>query len=870
MKYWFIPIWMILVIASVRAAEPSLVLLPDTDQVDMADYSHTWIDPAADTDWQQAYQGYQTGEFQPPDGNPPNIGYTGDSLWVAMPIVASNHSSQPQHYNAMVTFDYPTIDWIDAWLIKDDVLVQRFYEGDRQPNPSQNEATFQPHLAMSFDYNDGNYVLLARLRSQGSVQAPITLWEESEFYRQLPTQNFIWGTFYGAIVFVLIFNLFLWASTRRAIYPPYLLFVFGMTACVALLNGHGRLLLGQAISVHLVNWAPELGIVGFMGLIVFTQGVLRTRQLGLMHRLLNITLIINLIPVLLSPWLSYRSISIFVLVDLICLLALSLTTGAVAMRRRRRIALFYLTSWLPFLAAAMLFMVRNAGWIQVSPITQYALPAGLVMAVALLSLVIADSLKQAESSARDALDRERRALRALARNQEETTRQALYDSITGLPNKAQVAHFIDELDHNEPLRLVIFRPDNLRELLNTLGESNVDQLTRSTAQRIESLPLHHFGAHVLNPGEPHPRRLAQVEGRNFLMILHNGPDGHSLANLSSAAEMALNEAIALPGLDIAIQCRLGSSRLPEDGRTLGTLIRKAQVAVDQAIAQNQLYLEYRADTDPYQPERLRLAYRLKQAIARGELKLHFQPQRSLHNDQVYGVEALVRWPQTDGGFIPPGDFIPIAERTGLMPALTDWVIQAACQASAQLKASGWPLCVSINLCASDLTRPNLPSQLTKTLADHHLDASALAVEITESILIDDWSPTVANLDQLRQAGIRVSLDDFGTGYSSLSYLHALPIDCLKVDQQFIQQLQTSASAEVLVRSIVQLAKALGLDIVAEGVENETTVQHLQRLGCGAIQGYWLARPMPFDDLQRWLSDAANPPINSAATHDSPR
>lgn len=865
MKYWFIPIWMILVIASVRAAEPSLRLLPDTERVNLADYSHTWIDPAADTDWRLAYQHYLAGDFQPSNGQPANIGYTNDSLWVALPIAAYNPASEPLRFDAILTFDYPTIDWIDAWLIKNDTLVDQFRDGDRQPDPSLNEATFRPHLAMQFDYGD-DYVLLARLRTQGSMQAPMTLWEESRFYSELPEQNFIWGVFYGAIVFVLVFNLFLWISTRRAIYPPYLLFVFGMSICVALLNGHSRMLLGQTISVHLVNWAPEFGILGFIGLILFTQGVLRTRQLGLMHRLLNVSLIINLIPVLLSPWLMYRWISVFVLVDLIWLLGLSLTTGALSLRRQRRVAVFYLTSWLPFLVAALLFMARNVGWLPADPITQYALPAGLVMAVTLLSLVIADSLKQAESSARDALDRERRALRALARNQEETTRQALRDPITGLPNKAQVAHYIDSIATDDPLRLVIFRPDNLRELLNTLGESNVNQLTRSAAQRLESMPLHQYGARVINPGEPHPRRIAQVEGRNFLMILDNGAQAHSLADLARAAESALNDAIALPGLDIAVQCRLGSSCLPEDGRTLGTLIRKAQVAVDQAISQSRLFLEYRADTDPYQPERLRLAYRLKQAIARNELTLHFQPQRRLSDNKVYGVEALVRWPQADGQWIPPGEFIPIAERTGLMPALTDWVIATACHASAQLHLAGWPICVSINLCAGDLTRPNLPQKLISTLEQYQLAPGSLAVEITESMLIDDWSPTVANLQRLRQAGVQVSLDDFGTGYSSLSYLHALPIDCLKVDQQFVQQLQTSASAEVLVRSIVQLAKALGLDLVAEGVENEITVQHLQRLGCGAIQGYWLARPMPLDELQVWLADYADPTMPSAAGH----
>ncbi|WP_108124800.1 EAL domain-containing protein [Saccharospirillum mangrovi] len=868
MKYWFIPIWMILVIASVRAAEPLLVLQPDTEQVNLADYSHTWIDPAADTDWQHAYQRFLSGGFQSPDGQPANIGYTSSSLWVAVPIAARHQDSQPLSFDSVVSFDYPTIDWIDAWLLKDGRVIEQFQEGDRQPHPSQNEATFRPHLAMNFDYNDGSYILLSKLRSQGSVQAPMTLWEASRFYRELPAQNFIWGTFYGAIIFVLVFNLFLWVSTRRAIYPPYLLFVFSMSICVALLNGHSRLLLGQTISVHLVNWAPEFGILGFIGLILFTQGVLRTRQLGLMNRLLNISLLVNVVPVLVSPWISYRWISMFVLADLIWLLGLSLTTGALSLRRQRRVAVFYLTSWLPFLIAAMLFMTRNVGWLPVSPITQYALPAGLVMAVALLSLVIADSLKQAETSARDALDRERRALRALARNQEETTRQALRDPITGLPNKAQIAQFIDHIKSDAPLRLVIFRPDNLRELLNTLGESNVDQLTRSAAQRIESLPLHQYGAQVLNPGEPHPRRIAQVEGRNFLMILDNGPDGHPLAELAKAADAALNDAIALPGLDIAVQCRLGSSRLPEDGRTLGTLIRKAQVAVDQAINQNRLFMEYRADTDPYQPERLRLAYRLKQAIARNELELHYQPQRRLTDNHVYGVEALVRWPQADGAWIPPGEFIPIAERTGLMPALTDWVIQAACRASAQLSAAGWPMCVSINLCAGDLTRPNLPARLINTLAEHRLAPGSLAVEITESMLIDDWAPTVSNLEQLRQAGVRVSLDDFGTGYSSLSYLHALPIDCLKVDQQFVQQLQSSASAEVLVRSIVQLGKALGLDLVAEGVENEVTVQHLQRLGCGAIQGYWLAKPMPLEALQNWLTELADPSILPAAGQDS--
>ena len=522
MKYWFIPIWMILVIASVRAAEPPLVLLPDTESVNLADYSHTWIDPAEDTDWEQAYQRYQAGAYAPPTGEPANIGYTKNSLWMAIPVDARSPADQPASFNAVLSFNYPTIDFIDAWLVQDGRVINRYRDGDRQPNPSSTESTFRPHLPMSFDYNASGYVILIRLQSQGSVQAPMTLWEESAFYRQLPEQNFVWGAFYGAILFVLVFNLFLWISTRRAIYPPYLLFVFGMSICVALLNGHSRLLLGQGIAIHLVNWAPEFGILGFIGLILFTQGVLRTRQLGLMHRLLNITLLANILPILLSPWLSYRWISLFVLADLIWLLGLSLTTGALSLRRQRRVALFYLTSWMPFLAAALLFMGRNVGWLPTNAITQYALPAGLVMAVALLSLVIADSLKQAESSAREALDRERRALRALARNQEETTRQALRDPITGLPNKAQVAQFLAGIRGDEPLRLVIFRPDNLRELLNTLGDSNVDQLTRSAAQRLESLPLYQYGAQVLNPGEPHPRRLAQVEGRNFLMVLSAG------------------------------------------------------------------------------------------------------------------------------------------------------------------------------------------------------------------------------------------------------------------------------------------------------------------------------------------------------------
>lgn len=312
----------------------------------------------------------------------------------------------------------------------------------------------------------------------------------------------------------------------------------------------------------------------------------------------------------------------------------------------------------------------------------------------------------------------------------------------------------------------------------------------------------------------------------------------------------------LDGLPVWITVSLGIAVFPEHGGELTELLQRADVAMYQAKRTRDGQAVYTPAADPYTPGRLRLAGELRTAVEEGQLTVHYQPLCRPDSGAVFGMEALVRWEHPERGLIAPGEFLPLAEELGLMPAITRFVLGRAVGAARALLEQGRSLRVSVNLSARDLLDPRLVPDLTALLAVTGLPAALLCLEITEQHLITDGDAAVRTLHELRELGLLISVDDYGTGYGGLAYLRTLPVGEVKIDRSFIAAMDSDPASAVIVRSTCQLAHDLGLQVVAEGVENPALLAVLSALDCELVQGYVFARPMAFAALQDWLAETS--------------
>ncbi len=459
----------------------------------------------------------------------------------------------------------------------------------------------------------------------------------------------------------------------------------------------------------------------------------------------------------------------------------------------------------------------------------------------LLPLLGQDVLDVAQSLAQIALDRQGHLDRLLE--------MALHDELTGLPNRAL---FFDRLRQclqaerrNGRLTAVLFCDlDNFKLVNDTLGHSVGDQLLRDVGTRIQ---------HLLRPGDT----VARFGGDEFVVL---ATDLHSEEEVIFVAERlvrAVREPMVVGGADRVVTVSVGAavaSPLDDDPETV---LSHADTALYRAKALGRDRAEvFDADLQQLAHDRLDLESALRAAVHAEQLQLHYQPQVDVATGEVTCVEALVRWHRPGVGLVPADVFVPLAEETGLIGALGDWVLRAACQQAAQWALSGRPLALSVNVSARQLSRTDIVAVVQQALASSGLAPHRLRLELTETVIMDDVELANVTLMRLTDLGVTISIDDFGTGYSSLLYLKRLPVSELKVDSAFVQGLGTDPEDETIVKGIVQLAQALGLTTVAEGVETEDQLAHVRRLGCTAAQGYLVSRPLPAPELWAWLTESA--------------
>ncbi len=420
------------------------------------------------------------------------------------------------------------------------------------------------------------------------------------------------------------------------------------------------------------------------------------------------------------------------------------------------------------------------------------------------------------------------------------------DQLTSLPDRTALRSHLKALLDADPdarLALLVLDLDHFKEVNDTLGHAQGDELLREVAERL---------AEVAMPGD----LVCRLGGDEFAMLLvEDGPERAQL--VAADLETAIAHPIVLDGVRIQAGVSIGGACSPDHGADADLLLQRADVAMYQAKSAGDAYRLYDPLDDRFTVRRLKLLGELPRAINEGELRVHYQPKIDLRSSSVVGVEALVRWAHPEHGMVPPDEFIELAEVSGLVRELTRQVIEQSVQQLRMWDDQGVHLTVAVNLSVKNFSDPDLPMWVERCLDRAQIDPGRLMLEITESEVMDDIVLALGVLERLSALGVRSSIDDFGTGYSSLSYLRQLPIDEIKIDRSFVGTMAVNQSDTVIVRSIIELGHNLELDVVAEGVEDEWTLDSLRSLGCDQAQGYYFSRPVPAEEIPRFVADFAD-------------
>jgi diguanylate cyclase (GGDEF)-like protein len=432
---------------------------------------------------------------------------------------------------------------------------------------------------------------------------------------------------------------------------------------------------------------------------------------------------------------------------------------------------------------------------------------------------------------------------SIATREDQIMRLAYTDSLTGLPNRAKFGERMDlALAHAKRTRgtiaVLVMDLDRFKYINDTLGHPAGDKVLLEVARRLEAL---------LRDTDI----IARLGGDEFAALLPSS-DTLRVTTLAQDILATLQTPVVLDDQVVDIGGSIGVASFPEHGTDPSTLLRCADVAMYKAKRANIGFAMYDQRYDRDNLQHLSLLGELRRAMAQGELCLYYQPKIAVSEPCMVGVEALIRWNHPQRGFLPPSEFIPFAEQTGAIRAITRWVIEAAVEQCGKWQREGMALSVSLNISARDLLDRELPEILQGVLRAQQVPPQRICLEITEGALMEDSPRSEDTLQRLHNLGVGLAVDDYGTGYSSLTYLKHLMVDELKIDRSFIMGMTESSEDAAIVRSTIELGHSLGLSVVAEGVQSDRILSMLRDLGCDQAQGFYVGVPFAAGHLKEWL------------------
>jgi diguanylate cyclase (GGDEF)-like protein len=423
---------------------------------------------------------------------------------------------------------------------------------------------------------------------------------------------------------------------------------------------------------------------------------------------------------------------------------------------------------------------------------------------------------------------------------------AYHDALTGLPNRILLKDRLNQaIVHAQRIQdsvaVLFIDLDQFKLINDSLGHHVGDKLLQAVSQRLQ---------YCMRKDDT----LARFGGDEFVLVLMAPADGYSAGQVAEKIRDVLQLPVMVDGHELHVGCSIGISLYPHDGNDTDTLMRNADIAMYHAKERGRGNFQYfTPDLNVVAQYRHSIAHQLRQAIAKNEFSIDYQCQIDMHSGLIFGIEALLRWRQPDRGYVSPQEFISIAEETGLIVPIGEWVLREGCRQLKRWFDDGNPhLCMSINLSVRQVLQPDIVGIVARILEETGLPPSALNLEITENILMLPLQENLSTLKKLSHLGVKLSLDDFGTGYSSLSYLQRFSLDMLKIDQSFVRGIGHDESDMAITNAIIAMAKTMDLKVIAEGVETPEQALFLQQNGCDSAQGFYYGKPEPAERVTELL------------------
>ncbi|NJL87853.1 MAG: GGDEF domain-containing response regulator [Leptolyngbyaceae cyanobacterium SM1_1_3] len=439
-----------------------------------------------------------------------------------------------------------------------------------------------------------------------------------------------------------------------------------------------------------------------------------------------------------------------------------------------------------------------------------------------------------------------RYVNILRHTAERLNRLAHYDSLTDLPNHRLLYQRLTQsiqkaIQRNQHVALISVSLDRLRQVNNVMGYLAGDSLLQATAQRLTACL-------------PKSATVARLTGNQFAVLLTAFQDRQAVVAASEEIIDCLSRPFSLPGQEVFVTASIGIALYPEDTQDINVLLRQADAALDWAKQQKSHYYQfYRTDMPVVSSDEIVLETWLRYALERQEFEVYYQPQKQLKSGKITGAEALIRWCHPEKGYISPSQFIPLAEETGLIVPIGEWILRTVCQQTRAWQQEGLPLIrIAVNLSSVQFNQPHLTHMVAQILTETALDPAYLELELTETALMKDTETAICLLKELKDLGLCIAIDDFGTGYSSLSYLKQLPIDMLKIDNCFVRGVTADVKNIAILTAVIQMAHNLQLGVIAEGVETPHELDFLIANNCDVVQGNFVSPPLSKSDMQNLL------------------
>jgi EAL domain-containing protein (putative c-di-GMP-specific phosphodiesterase class I)/GGDEF domain-containing protein len=783
----------------------------------------------------------------------PNFGYTDSSYWFRVSLKPSN-----EHLDKLLAVQYALLDHIEVYLMENGRLKQSYLTGDVFPF-SQRPVRHRDFLfPVTFQANQ-SVDLYIKVKTQGSLQVPLEIWDRDLFIWQDQDEQFIKATYYGMLLVLVVYNLFLFVSIRERSY----LYYGGLVVSVLLLmsGAHGFLyqyLYPAYPYIHeLVMLLAVPSVMLFAGL--FASNFLSLSKvaprLGGVVYFFNVVFLLSFIGAFFLPYDISTRISVFLAIPSSLLIMFA---GPYAWSKGQNSARYFTYAWAFLITGIVISASSKFGFLPRNNFTEHALSWGSAIESLLLSFALADRFNR---------ERQDKIKAQQARLEEEIQRktaeeklynQATHQGVDGFPNTVlfqQVIYRFLYVDREKKTDFSLFylHLDGIQDISKTLGHANADIVLGLFSKRLLRLNNCNDKAVLIERTEQHKFYFAHIEKGLFAHVVAN-------IELNRAAEyahelmMLVAEPIEYKGMKLDLGVSIGIACFPIHGEDINTLTRHARVAIDAADNSNGQVGVYSADINPYSERRLILMGELKKAIGNDTLALHYQPIISCKTSEVASVEALLRWNHDSLGYISPDEFISIAEQTGVMRYLTRWVFKRALRDHANRRRHFGASTISVNISAVNLHEPDFEEYIIQLLDTYDIPPEELVLEITETSVMKDPDYAIAALTRLAKRDIKLAIDDFGTGYSSLTYIQKLPIYEIKIDRSFIQNMDKRPGDKAIVKTTLSLSKDLGYRVVSEGIENQAILNSLRQMNCDYAQGFHIARAMPINDLIIWQSN----------------